>query len=100
MSIAKVNEYATAEHALKYLAGGPDSASHRKRGCVAGVDSKKRWANSRSGYWRMAACSRLRIDRPATEGVALDFCGENCKAVAFQTRSFEQIGRASCRERV
>lgn len=71
---APLNEYATAEHALKYLARA-DRIPHRTEG--EGVVHELVPRNARRildlgcGDGRLLAL--LRIDRPEAEGVALDF---------------------------
>jgi tRNA (cmo5U34)-methyltransferase len=70
----KLNEYATAEHALKYLARA-DGIPHRAEGdgvlltCVP--RSARRILDLGTGDGRLLTL--LLIDRPEAEGVALDF---------------------------
>ena len=74
MSRAKLNEYATAEHALRYLARA-DGIPHRTEGEGVLLDfvppSAGRILDLGTGDGRLLAL--LLIDRPAARGVALDF---------------------------
>ena len=69
-----LNEYATAEHALKYLSRA-DRIPHRTEGEAILLDfmppSASRILDLGTGDGRLLAL--IRIDRPAMEGVALDF---------------------------
>ncbi len=69
-----LNEYATAGHALKYLARA-DRIPHRTEGEAVLLDfilsSVNRILDLGTGDGRLLAL--IRIDRPATEGIALDF---------------------------
>ena len=69
-----LNEYATAEHALKYLAMA-DRIPHRVEGDRALLDlvprSARRILDLGTGDGRLLAL--LLLDRPDAEGVALDF---------------------------
>lgn len=69
-----LNEYATAEHALKYLARA-DSIPHRTEGEAVLLEfipkKVKRILDLGTGDGRLLAL--LRIDRRDSEGVALDF---------------------------
>ena len=69
-----LNEYATAEHALKYLARA-DSIPHRTEGETVLLEfvprNARRILDLGTGDGRLLAL--LRIDRRETQGVALDF---------------------------
>ena len=69
-----LNEYASAEHALRYLAGA-DRIPHRTEGEAVVLDlvprSVRRILDLGTGDGRLLAL--LMIDRPMAEGVALDF---------------------------
>ena len=71
---SNLNEYATAEHALKYLARA-DRIPHRTEGEAVLLDlvprNVGRILDLGTGDGRLLAL--LRIDRPGSEGVALDF---------------------------
>jgi SAM-dependent methyltransferase len=71
---AIVNEYATAEHALKYLARA-DQVPHRTEGEAVVLEfiphDARRILDLGTGDGRLLAL--LRIDRPQVEAVALDF---------------------------
>ena len=72
--LPNLNEYATAEHALKYLARA-DKVPHRTEGEAVLLDfiprSARRILDLGTGDGRLLAL--LRLDRPAAQGVALDF---------------------------
>jgi tRNA (cmo5U34)-methyltransferase len=74
MSTPGLNEYATAEHALKYLALA-DGIPHRTEGEAVLLEfipkKVRRILDLGTGDGRLLAL--LRIERPDTEGVALDF---------------------------
>jgi SAM-dependent methyltransferase len=69
-----LNEYATAEHALKYLAGA-DQIPHRAEGEAVLLEfiprDVERILDLGAGDGRLLAL--LKIDRPGTHAVALDF---------------------------
>jgi tRNA (cmo5U34)-methyltransferase len=71
---SNLNEYATTEHALKYLALA-DKIPHRVEGESVLLDfvprNVRRILDLGAGDGRLLAL--LRIDRPGAEGVALDF---------------------------
>ena len=71
---SNLNEYATAEHALKYLARA-DRIPHRTEGEAVLLElvprNVARILDLGTGDGRLLAL--LRIDRPDSEGVALDF---------------------------
>ena len=70
----KLNEYASAEHALRYLAKA-DSIPHRTEGEAALLDfipqKVERILDLGSGDGRLLAL--LLMDHPDAEGIALDF---------------------------
>jgi tRNA (cmo5U34)-methyltransferase len=70
----ELNEYATAEHALKYLARA-DKIAHRTEGEAVLLDlvpkNVNRILDLGTGDGRLLAL--LQIDRPAAEAVAIDF---------------------------
>jgi len=72
--IHNLNEYSTAEHALKYLSKA-DSIPHRTEGEAVLLDfipqRAKRILDLGTGDGRLLAL--LRIDRQDSEGIALDF---------------------------
>ena len=72
--VKRANEYATAAHALKYLARA-DRIPHRTEGEAVLLDfiprDVRRILDIGTGDGRLLAL--LLIDRPAAEGVALDF---------------------------
>ncbi len=74
MSIDRLNEYATAEHALKYLAGA-DRIPHRTEGEAVLLEfvprEARRILDLGTGDGRLLAL--VRLDRPGAEAVALDF---------------------------
>src|SRR4026209_2959849 len=73
-STPNLNEYATAEHALKYLARA-DRIPHRTEGEAVLLEfipqRVERILDLGTGDGRLLAL--LRIDRPAAEGIAVDF---------------------------
>jgi len=77
----KLNEYATAEHALKYLSRA-DRIPHRTEGEAVLLEfvprNARRILDLGTGDGRLLALSR--IDRPETRGVALDFSPTMLKA--------------------
>ena len=72
--VSNLNEYATAEHALKYLALA-DRVPHRAEGEAVLLDfvprAARRILDLGTGDGRLLAL--LRIDRPDSKAVALDF---------------------------
>ena len=80
-SAPNLNEYATAEHALKYLARA-DRIPHRTQGEAVLLDfiprHVERILDLGTGDGRLLAL--LRIDRPNAQGVALDFSPTMLKA--------------------
>lgn len=74
MSTPLLNEYATAEHALKYLARA-DRLPHRTEGEAVLLEfiprNVQRILDLGTGDGRLLAL--LRIDRPDADGVAIDF---------------------------
>jgi SAM-dependent methyltransferase len=74
MSTANLNEYATAEHALKYLARA-DRIPHRTEGEAVLLEfippTARRILDLGTGDGRLLAL--LRVERRSSEGVALDF---------------------------
>ena len=74
MSTPNLNEYATAEHVLKYLARA-DKIPHRTEGETVLLEfvprTVRRILDLGTGDGRLLAL--LRIDRPNAQGVALDF---------------------------
>jgi SAM-dependent methyltransferase len=80
-AIPKLNEYATAEHALKYLSRA-DRIPHRTEGEAVLLEfvprNARRVLDLGTGDGRLLAL--LRIERPETRGVALDFSPTMLKA--------------------
>ena len=92
-STPDLNEYATAEHALKYLARA-DHIPHRTEGEAVLLEfiphKVKRILDLGTGDGRLLAL--LRIERPDAEGIALDF---SAKMLASQARDFAGTPRFS-----
>lgn len=78
-----LNEYATSEHALKYLSRA-DSIPHRTEGEAVLLDfiplKAQRILDLGCGDGRLLAL--LKIDRPDAEGIALDFSPTMIKAAS------------------
>jgi tRNA (cmo5U34)-methyltransferase len=87
-----LNEYATAEHALKYLARA-DRIPHRTEGEAVLLEfipqKVQRILDLGTGDGRLLAL--LRIGRRDTEGVALDFSPTMLAAVRERFRSDEKV---------
>jgi tRNA (cmo5U34)-methyltransferase len=92
MNIPNLNEYATAEHALKYLARA-DKISHRTEGEAVVLEfiprTARRILDLGTGDGRLLAL--LRIDRPNTEGVALDFSPTMLKAARERFKGDKKV---------
>src|SRR6185503_5527978 len=86
------NEYATAEHALKYLARA-DGIPHRTEGEGALLSfipkSAKRILDLGSGDGRLLAL--VLLDRPQARGVALDFSPAMLDAARERFRSNDKV---------
>lgn len=91
-SALSFNEYATAEHALRYLAGA-DKLPHRSEGEAVLLDLVPRTAmrilDLGTGDGRLLAL--LRIDRPRSHGVALDFSPTMLEAARARFRDDERV---------
>src|SRR5688572_29372068 len=87
-----LNEYATAEHALKYLARA-DTIPHRVEGESVLLEfvprNTRRILDLGAGDGRLLAL--LRIDRPEAEGVALDFSPVMLDAARKRFRNHPQV---------
>jgi tRNA (cmo5U34)-methyltransferase len=87
-----LNEYATAEHALKYLARA-DRIPHRTEGEAVLLEfmpqKVTRILDLGTGDGRLL--SRLRIGRSGTEGVALDFSPTMLKAARERFQGDERV---------
>ena len=87
-----LNEYATAEHALKYLARA-ERIPHRTEGEAILLEfvprDVQRILDLGTGDGRLLAL--LRIDRPEAEGVALDFSPTMLAAARKRFRGEEKI---------
>src|SRR3954471_17500307 len=92
MNIPNLNEYATAEHALKYLARA-DKIPHRTEGEAVVLEfiprTARRILDLGTGDGRLLAL--LRIDRPNSEGVALDFSPTMLKAARERFKSDKRV---------
>jgi len=92
MNIPNLNEYATAEHALKYLARA-DKIPHRTEGEAVVLEfiprTARRILDLGTGDGRLLAL--LRIDRPNTEGVALDFSPTMLKAARERFKGDKKV---------
>lgn len=92
MSAASLNEYATAEHALKYLARA-DRIPHRAEGEGVLLEfvpvQVRRILDLGTGDGRLLAL--LRIDRPHAEAVALDFSPTMLAAARERFRGQTQV---------
>jgi tRNA (cmo5U34)-methyltransferase len=87
-----LNEYATAEHALKYLSRA-DGIPHRSEGEAVLLEfipqNVERILDLGTGDGRLLAL--LRIDRPDAEGVALDFSPTMLTAAKKRFRNDEKV---------
>jgi tRNA (cmo5U34)-methyltransferase len=87
-----LNEYATAEHALKYLARA-DGIPHRAEGETVLLDfiprNVRRILDLGTGDGRLLAL--LRIDRPDAHGLALDFSSTMLNAARERFRGDNKI---------
>ena len=92
MSLPDLNEYATAEHALKYLALA-DRIPHRTEGEGVVLDfvphEAKRILDLGSGDGRLLAL--LLIDRPNAEGVAIDFSPTMLEAARTRFKEYSRV---------
>ncbi|MCF7762431.1 MAG: class I SAM-dependent methyltransferase [Verrucomicrobia bacterium] len=88
-----LNEYATPEHALKYLARA-DGIPHRTEGEGVLLDfipkSARRILDLGTGDGRLLAL--LRLDRPDARGIALDMSPTMLAAARERFRGNEQVG--------
>jgi SAM-dependent methyltransferase len=91
-AIANLNEYATAEHALKYLALA-DRVPHRTEGeCILlgfVPRTARRILDLGTGDGRLLAL--LRIDRPSAKAVALDFSPTMLEAASRRFNNDKKI---------
>jgi SAM-dependent methyltransferase len=91
-SVPNLNEYATAEHALKYLARA-DRLPHRAEGEAVLLEllpkNVGRVLDLGTGDGRLLAL--LRIDRRDTEGVALDFSRTMLDAAGKKFRGDDKV---------
>jgi tRNA (cmo5U34)-methyltransferase len=91
-STPDLNEYATAEHALKYLARA-DRIPHRTEGEAVLLDlipkNARRILDLGTGDGRLLAL--LRIGRRDTEGVALDFSATMLAAARERFRNDDKV---------
>src|SRR6476620_8019629 len=89
---AILNEYATAEHALKYLARA-DQVPHRTEGEAVVLElvprAARRILDLGTGDGRLLAL--LRIDRPDAEAVALDFSPTMLEAARKRFRGERKV---------
>jgi SAM-dependent methyltransferase len=87
-----LNEYATAKHALEYLARA-DCIPHRTEGEAILLDfvpqKVKRILDLGTGDGRLLAL--VRIDRPDTEGIALDFSPTMLSAARDRFRGDDRV---------
>jgi SAM-dependent methyltransferase len=87
-----LNEYVTAEHALKYLAR-VDKIPHRTEGEAALLDfvpsSARRILDLGAGDGRLLAL--IRLDRPAARAMALDFSPTMLKAARERFQGDENV---------
>ena len=90
--MTNLNEYATAEHALKYLARA-DRIPHRTEGEAVLLDfvpkSARRILDLGTGDGRLLAL--LRLDRPGAQGFALDFSPTMLNAARERFRGDENV---------
>ena len=91
-STPDLNEYATAEHALKYLARA-DHIPHRTEGEAVLLEfiphKVKRILDLGTGDGRLLAL--LRIERPDAEGIALDFSAKMLASAGERFRGDPKI---------
>jgi len=87
-----LNEYATAEHALKYLSRA-DGIPHRSEGETVLLEfipqNVERILDLGAGDGRLLAL--LRVDRPDSKGVALDFSPTMLTAAQERFRNDEKV---------
>jgi tRNA (cmo5U34)-methyltransferase len=90
--VQNLNEYATAEHALRYLSRA-DRIPHRTEGEAVLVDliplEAQRVLDLGTGDGRLLAL--IRIDRPQLEGVALDFSATMLAAARERFRNEPKV---------